>query len=138
MRIGTPVRVRLLSDPTFIAEGKVVQSARTLGAENRTLAVWIEFLSLPHKPLQRNLLSHISATISSPPATLAVPLTAIVREQTRSYVFIQKDGGLMERRGVELGQADDRFVEIRRGLAIGDKIAVQGTAELQTTYASVR
>ena len=138
VRIGTPVRVRLLSDPAFIAEGKVVQSARTLGAENRTLAVWIEFLSPPQTALQRNLLARISATISTPAATLAVPLTAIVREQTRNYVFIQKDGGLMERRGVELGRADDRFVEIRGGLAIGDQIAVQGTAELQTTYASVR
>lgn len=138
VRIGTPVRVRLLSDPAFIAEAKVVQSARTLGVETRTLAVWIEFLNPPQKPLQRNLLTRVSATISTPAATLAVPLTAIVREQTRNYVFIQKDGGLMERRGVEIGRADDRFVEIRRGLSIGDQIVVQGTAELQTTYASVR
>lgn len=138
VRIGTSVRVRLLSNPSFVAEGKVVQSARTLGAENRTLAVWIEFANPGQKPLQRNLLAHISATISKPEASLAVPLSAIVREQTRNYVFIQKQGGLLERRGVELGRADDRFVEIRRGLVIGDQVAVQGTAELQTTYASVR
>lgn len=138
VRIGTSVRVRLLSNPSFVAEGKVVQSARTLGAENRTLAVWIEFANPGQQPLQRNLLAHISATISKPEASLAVPLSAIVREQTRNYVFIQKQGGLLERRGVELGRADDRFVEIRRGLVIGDQVAVQGTAELQTTYASVR
>jgi len=138
VQIGTPVRVRLLSDPSFVAEGKVVQSARMLGVENRTLAVWIEFTNPVHKPLLRNLLAHISATISRPEATLAVPITAIVREQTRSYVFVQEVGGLLERRSVELGRSDDRFVEIQRGLAIGEQIAVQGTAELQTTYASVR
>lgn len=136
--VGTSVRVRLLSDPKFLAEGKVVQSARTLNVENRTLAVWVEFLEPLPKPLQRNLLARISATIGSPAPTLAVPGTSIVREQSRSYVFVQKSGGLLERRVVEPGRADDRFVEIRRGLEVGEQIAVQGVAELQTTYASVR
>ena len=107
--VGTPVRVRLLSDPTFLAQGKVVQSARTLNVENRTLAVWVEFLEPPSKPLQRNLLARISATIGSPAPTLAVPVTSIVREQSRSYVFVQKPGGLLERRVVEIGRADDQI-----------------------------
>lgn len=138
VRIGTPVRVRLLSDPSFVGEGKVVQSARMVGAENRALAVWIEFVYPGDKSLQRNLLTRISATIGKPEATLAVPRSAIIREGTRNYVFVQKEGGLLERRGIELGRTDDRFVEVRGGLAIGEKVSVQGTTELQTTYASVR
>jgi cobalt-zinc-cadmium efflux system membrane fusion protein len=138
VRIGTPARVRLLSDPTFIAEAKVVQSARSIGMENRTLAVWLEFATPPQKTLQRNLLAEISVTVGKSSATLALPLSAIVREQTRTYVFVQKSGGLLERRGVELGRSDDRYVEITRGLTEGERVAVQGTAELQTTYASVR
>jgi multidrug efflux pump subunit AcrA (membrane-fusion protein) len=39
---------------------------------------------------------------------------------------------------VELGRADDRYVEVRSGLQEGDRVAVQGAEELQTTYASVR
>lgn len=138
VHIGMSTRVRLLSDPTFIAEGKIVRSARMLGAVNRTLAVWIEFANPEQKPLPRNLLARISATIKQPEATLAVPHSAIVREQTRSYVFVQKTGGLLERRNIELGRSDDRFVEVRHGLKVGELIAVQGTAEVQTTYASVR
>ena len=138
VRIGTPARVRLLSDPSFITQGKVVQSARMVGAENRALAVWIEFANPGDKLLQRNLLARISATIGKPEATLAVPRLAIVREGTRHYVFVQKEGGLLERRGIEPGRSDDRFVEVRGGLVVGEKVAVQGTAELQTTYASVR
>jgi RND family efflux transporter MFP subunit len=138
LRIGTPARVRLLSDPSFVAEGRVVQSARMLGVENRTMAAWIEFASQSDRPLHRNLLARVSATIGQPEATLAVPIPAIVSEGTRKYVFIQKEGELLERRSVELGRSDDRFVEVRAGLAVGEKVAVQGTAELQTTYASVR
>ncbi len=138
VRTGMPVRVRLLSDPGFMAEGKVVQSARMVGAENRALAMWIEFASLGDRPLLRNLMARISATIAKPEATLAVPRSAVLREGTRNYVFVQKERGLLERRGIELGRSDDRFVEIRSGLTGGEKIAVQGIAELQTTYASVR
>ena len=138
VRIGTPARVRLLSDPTFIAEAKVVQSARSIGMDSRTLAVWLEFTAPPQQTLQRNLLAEVSVTVGKSSAKLALPLSAIVREQTRNYVFVQKSGGLLERRGVELGRSDDRYVEITRGLAEGEPVAVQGTAELQTTYASVR
>jgi len=136
--IGTPARVRLLADPTFLAEGTVVRSARLLGAEDRTLVVWIEFPNPAGRPLPRNLLARISATLSASEATLAVPLSAVVQEQTRHYVFVQKEGGLLERRPVDVGRADDRFIEVRRGLELGEQIAIQGTAELQTTYASVR
>ncbi|MBC7820478.1 MAG: efflux RND transporter periplasmic adaptor subunit, partial [Planctomycetaceae bacterium] len=138
VRTGTPARVRLLSDPSFVAEGKVVQSARMVGAENRALAVWIEFANPGEQPLLRNLMARISATINKPDAALAVPRSAVLREGTRNYVFVQKKGGLLERRGIEPGRSDDRFVEVRSGLTSGEQIAVQGIAELQTTYASVR
>lgn len=138
VRTGTPARVRLLSDPSFVGEGKVVQSARMFGAENRALSVWIEFANPGDKPLLRNLMARISATIAKPEATLAVPRSAVLREGTRNYVFVQKERGLLERRGIDLGRSDDRFVEVRNGLTGGEKIAVQGIAELQTTYASVR
>ncbi len=138
VRPGTPARVRLLSDRSFVAEGKVVQSARMVGAENRALSVWIEFANPGNKPLLRNLMAQISATIDRPVATLAVPRSAVLQEGTRRYVFVQKKSGLLERRGIYPGRSDDRFVEIHSGLTSGEQIAVQGIAELQTTYASVR
>lgn len=136
--IGAEMRIRLLSDPSFLASGKVVKSARMLGTQNRTLSIWIEFSGDVAKPLQRNLLARITAITGKPRAVLVVPLEAIVREQTQAYVFVQKKDNLLERRHIELGRADDRFVEIKKGLTAGELIAVQGAAELQTTYASVR
>ncbi len=66
VKIGSSARVRLLSNPSFVATGKVVRSARMLNAENRTLAVWIEFDELPKVALHRNLLTRITATIGQP------------------------------------------------------------------------
>ncbi|MCI0456020.1 MAG: efflux RND transporter periplasmic adaptor subunit [Gemmataceae bacterium] len=49
-----------------------------------------------------------------------------------------REGGPFERRAVETGRADDRYVEITRGLEAGERVAVRGSAELQTAYASVQ
>ncbi len=138
VRIGTPTRIRLPSNPDFVAEGKVVRSSRLFGEGNRTLVVWIEFNKQDEPRLQRNLLARISASIGEPQSALAVPVSAIVRDGTRSFVFVQKEGGLLERRFVELGRVDDQFAAILTGLSPGEQIAVQGTEELQTTYSSVR
>lgn len=138
VQIGAPARIRFLSRPDLVAEGTIARSARLLGPENRALAVWVEFKTTRPEQWPRNLLTSISATIGQPGATLAVPLSAIAREQARSYVFVQQEGGLLERRHVELGRADDRYVEVRRGLAPGELVAVRGVAELQTTHAAVR
>lgn len=138
IRIGMPARVRLVADPSFVADATIVRSARTVSGENRTLAVWVEFDAPPSQPLERHLLVRVSATLQSGAATLAVPNSAVIREGTRAYVFVQGKNSVLDRRFVELGRADDRFVEIRKGLKKGELVAAQGAAELQTTYASVR
>lgn len=135
---GTPVRVRLVADRDFVANGKVIRSARMLTGESRTLTLWIDLNEMPAQLVQRNLLARVTASLGSAKAPLALPLAAIAREGTRSYVFVQTKDGLIDRRFVELGPADDRYVAITKGLTAQDQVVVQGVAELQTTYASVR
>lgn len=136
--VGADARIRLLAQPDFLGSGKVVRSAAMLGEVNRTLSVWIEFSEPKSLELQRNLLVRVTAVVGRQPSVLAVPLAAIVKEQARSYVFVQQKDGLMDRKHVELGRSDDRFVEVKSGISAGDLVAVQGAAELQTTFATVR
>jgi RND family efflux transporter MFP subunit len=138
IRLGMPVRVRLVADTSFVADASIVRSTRMVTNDNRTLTVWIAFNESPSQPLEHNLLARISATLHSNTPALAVPRSAIVREGTRAYVFVQKDKAILDRRYVELGRSDDRYVEIEKGLTKGEMVAVQGAAELQTTYASIR
>ncbi len=138
VQTGASARVRLTADPSLVVNGKIVRSTRQLSELNRTLVVWVELETGGIPTLQRNLLARISTIFGEPQTAIAVPLTAIATDGTRNFVFVQKEDGLIERRNVETGQADDRFVVIQSGLNSGEMIAVQGTAELQTTYASVR
>ncbi len=138
VQIGMNVRIRLPGDPAFFAEGTLVRSARTFSDKNRTMVVWIEFRGPLSHRLEQNLVTRISATINQGESELAIPRSAVVREGSRAYVFVQKDSGLVDRRMVELGPFDDRYVQVLKGLNEGERIAIQGTAELQTTYASIR
>lgn len=139
-RIGTglPARVKLVSRPDFLGLGQIVRSAQQIGEQDRTLSVWVEFGPPEGFVLQRNLLAELTATLSSSQSTLAVPRSALARDGIRNYVFVQKPDGLLERRMIVAGRADDRWVEVRGGLQAGEIVAVQGVSELATTYAGVR
>lgn len=138
VRTGQDVRVRLVADSHFLAEGVVVRSARTFGVEDRTLSMWVELKKAPSQPLPYNLLARLTVRLGRPEPVLAVPSAAIVQDGLRSYVFVRKPDETFERRLVETGGADDRYMEITGGLEAGERIAIRGTAELQTAYASLR
>jgi cobalt-zinc-cadmium efflux system membrane fusion protein len=138
VRHGQKARVRLVSDPSFVAEGTLVRSGHAVSADSRVQAVWVELDAPPPAPLQQNLLARLTLTLSQPPATLAAPLAAVVREGRRSCVFVLGDDGVFTRRWVETGRADDRNVEIVSGLVAGERIAVAGTTALQTYHSNLR
>jgi len=138
IRVGTPARLRLVADPAFVGSGHVSRSAQSYDGDSRTLSIWIEFDEPPARPMQRDLLVRIAAIIGQHHAQLAVPVSAVLREGNRAYLFVQKEGGLMERRLIELGPTDDRYIGITKGLARGERVVTQGVSELQTTYASIR
>ncbi|HJT77213.1 MAG TPA: efflux RND transporter periplasmic adaptor subunit, partial [Gemmataceae bacterium] len=138
VRIGQKARVRFVSDPNAALAGTVVRSGRVFGPQDRTLSVWVELERFPEQPLRHNQMARVTLAVRQFPPALAVPLAALVREGTQAFVFVRKADGTFDRRAVEMGRADDRRVEITRGLQPGEVVAVQGTSELQTAYASLR
>jgi RND family efflux transporter MFP subunit len=138
VNVGQKARVRLISAPGVVHQGTVVRSGGTFGGESRTLAAWVELDRPPDGPLLHDQLAHVTLSLSRPTPTLAVPLTAVVHEGTQAYVFIRKADGTFERRAVATGRADDQYVEVTRNLEAGESVAVAGTSELQTAFASLR
>jgi RND family efflux transporter MFP subunit len=138
VRVGQRVRVRVAGDPAFLADGTVARSGRVVGPDSRTLSVWVELDRPPAQPLRHNQLARLTLVLGRPQPTMALPRSAVVSEGTRAYAFVRQPDGAFERVPVELGRADDRFVEITRGLKPGDPVAVRGTAELQTAYAGIK
>ncbi len=138
LRPGRKARVRLVADPAFVGEATVVRSGRTFGEEERVLAAWARLDAPPSRPLLHGQLARLTIVQGEGPAVLAVPLSAVVREGTQSFVFVRQADGRFERRAVETGPGDDRRIAVRRGLSAGETIAVAGTEALRTAHAAVR
>ena len=109
-----------------------------VGPGSGALAAWVDFDGPVPVRLQHNLLARVTVSTGQPAPVLAVPLPAVVRDGVRSFVFLQQPDGTFERRLVQTGRADDRFVQILAGLAGGDQVAVGGVTQLQTAYAAIR
>lgn len=138
VRVGQAVRVRLVSDPETVLTGKVARSGRTVGADNRSLAVWVELDAKSRPPLVHGQLAGVTVVTDSRPAGVTVPRGAVAGEPGAEVVFVRRPDGVFERRAVETGRADDRRVEVVLGLSPGERVAVRGVGELVTGFASLR
>lgn len=138
VRVGQSVRVRLVSDPSTVLTGRVARSGRTVGVESRSLAVWVELNATNRPSLVHGQLASLSVTTRTRDAAVTVPVGTVAGEAGAAFVFVRRPDGVFERRAVEVGQADDRRVEIVRGVEVGQTVAVAGVAELVTGLASLR
>lgn len=131
-------RIRLAADANATVTGKVVRSDRLLDPKTRALSIWVELDAPPSTPWPHEMLA--SVTLSRGPAAtvLAVPRQAIAWDGARAFVFVQRRDGVLERRTIDAGRMDDRFVEVIKGLRASESIAVSGAADLQTAYATLR
>jgi cobalt-zinc-cadmium efflux system membrane fusion protein len=138
IHVGQAVRVRFVADSEEVVEGTLTRTGRSVGHDDRTLSVWIDLKQMPRVPIQHNMLARVTIETGRTGIKLAVPREAVVREGSRTYVFLRNEDATFERRHVLLGHADDKTIEIRQGLVAGDPIAVRGTMQLQTGYAALR
>ncbi len=138
VQVGQTARIRWIAYPDLEGEGTVARLGPVVGVDSRTQAAWIEFQKPPSVALAHNMLVRAALTTDRPPPTLSVPLSAVVRDGLRSFVFVQKADRTFDRRRVELGREDDRYVEIKTGVTHGEMVATGGVPQIQTAYSLVR
>ena len=137
VRLGQRARVRLSADTSDALEATVVRNSRAIGADNRTVAVWLQ-LDQPKSAAFQNMLARVAFVEEGASPMLAIPLTAIAREGTRTFAFVQKPDGAFERRTIAIGRSNDQWAEVLRGIAAGESVAWTGANELQTSFAALR
>ena len=58
---------------------------------------------------------------------VTVPVGAVVQDERRTTVFVERARGQFERRDVSLGPRHGDAVVVASGLAAGDRVVVDGT-----------
>ncbi len=77
-----------------------------------------------HLRLGQAMVVHLATRTAAD--ALCLPLAALVDEDGRPVVFVQRGGETFERRDVSLGVRDGGFVEVTAGLVEGERVVIDG------------
>ena len=125
------VEVRVDAFPNDRFRGKVTYLTDKVDADSRTVRARIDVDNAAQK-LRPGMFARVR--VSDPhdvagkqeaPA-LTVPTEAVMSEGKERVVFVELAPGRFSRRVVEVGHAGERWTEVRRGLARGDRVVVSG------------
>ena len=94
-----------------------------INKETRTARVRIE-LANADGALMPDMYADVEIASGSDRPMLAVPENAVVDSGEKQIVIIDRGEGKFEPRAVKTGQRGEGFVQIREGLADGDKVVV--------------
>jgi Cu(I)/Ag(I) efflux system membrane fusion protein len=121
---GQEASIALTAYPDRRFTGKVTFVYPTLNAATRTAKVRVEIPN-PEQLLKPDMYAtvEIAALLGSTPV-VAVPDSAVLDSGTRQVVLVERAPGRFEPRTVATGRRADGQVEIRSGVAAGEKIVV--------------
>ena len=117
---------------TADGDGRLVSVGQTVNEQTRTVPVIYEVKN-PFNRLKDGNFIEITIDTSGDRKVLAVPKSAVVREEGETFVFVFDGGETFERRQVALGAEGADFYEIASGLKEGERVVIEGVYQLRTT-----
>ena len=114
------------------AQGKLLTVSPVVDPQTRTVSV-IYDVANPGGRLRDGMFADVTIDTSGDREVLAVPQESIVEDQGRKYVFVFLGGEHFEKRLVTLGAQGQQGVEIVSGLKPGERVAIAGIYQLQST-----
>ncbi|MBL6650612.1 MAG: efflux RND transporter periplasmic adaptor subunit [Reyranella sp.] len=123
VKLGDLVAIRVRSLPGRTFEGRVALIYPQVSKETRTTKVRVEIAN-PDGVLLPNMYADVEITTGGTSAVVAVPDSALIDTGTRQVVLLDKGNGRFEPRDVKVGTRGSGYVEIRNGVAEGDKVVV--------------
>jgi cobalt-zinc-cadmium efflux system membrane fusion protein len=128
IHVGAPAAVTATAYPDETRHGSVTAIGSALDTTTRTLKVRV-VLANPGRRLKPDMFATIRA-VRTVRTAVVVPETAVLREGSSAFVYVQRVPGHFVRHAVTLGRdADHHQLEVTSGLTAGDTVVVDG-AEL--------
>jgi Cu(I)/Ag(I) efflux system membrane fusion protein len=113
------VRARTFPDRTFT--GTVTRIYPHLAMGTRTARLRIE-LPNPNGDLRPGMYADVEIATGTDKPVVAVPDDAVIDTGAKQVVLVDKGEGRFEPRPVKVGTRGDGYVEIREGIAPGDRV----------------
>ncbi|MGQ9862847.1 MAG: efflux RND transporter periplasmic adaptor subunit, partial [Thiobacillaceae bacterium] len=131
VRAGMPAQVSVQAYPNRRFSGRVIRVDEKLDPETRTVQA-IVGLDNRQGLLRPEMYAVVELEAGPGERGLFIAQTAIQDLNGQPTVFVQTRPGRFEPRPVETGRTLERLVEIRRGLAAGERVVTEGSFVLKS------
>ena len=125
MQLGATIEARVASLPSALFNGKVSAILPEVNAVTRTLKARIE-LANPRGLLVPGMFATLHFASATSAEKLMIPSEAVIQTGTRSVVMVEQGVGKFVPVDVVIGTERNGKSEVRKGLAIGQKVVVSG------------
>ena len=127
LRAGVSVK----AFPGEVFPGTVELVGPTMDEKTRTVKVRIAVKNRDGK-LRAGMFAAVLLYLPGEEEALAVPRSAVLSDDGRSFVFVHHHGEFFIRRPVEAGRATIDWVEVKKGLDGGEAVAATGAFLLKS------
>jgi HlyD family secretion protein len=124
--VGQPARITVDAFPDQVFKGETVQVA-TKGVNTSnvvTFEVKVEVTGDNRTLLKPEMTANVSIVTKDKLDSLLVPVTALERKKGLSWLTILNKDGSTTRRLVTIGDSNSEFVEILKGVEVGEKVVL--------------
>ncbi len=128
MAVGKIAETEITAFPGQLIAGRLSYISATVNPETRTVQVRID-LPNPRRKFKPQMLATMNLKEGAQ-QRLVVPLTAVVREDNREYVFVQQGEKQFILRPVELGPEFEKVRVLLAGVEPGEKVVTDGAFHL--------
>ena len=128
---GLRAGVTVKAFPGEVFPGTVDFVGPTMDEKTRTVKVRIAMKNQQGK-LRSGMFAGVQLYLPGDVEALALPRSAVLADEGRSFVFVHKHGDFFMRRPVETGRASLDWVEVKKGLAGGETVVVDGAFLLKS------
>jgi RND family efflux transporter MFP subunit len=99
--------------------------APVVDPSSRTVAIRCEVAN-PERAIRSGMLAELALAVAKSDAAVVIPTDAIVMDQGTPTAYVMLEGEKFQKRELELGIKDVDLVEVRRGIASGERVATRG------------
>jgi cobalt-zinc-cadmium efflux system membrane fusion protein len=131
VKAGLPVHVSVSAYPEERFEATVTLIGDTINPTTRRVVVRCEAANADGR-LKPGMFARVTLEGVRPEPVVQVPVDAVQEIGERRVVFVAGPSGQYVARDVETGAERDGHVDIRRGLAAGDRVVVRGAFLLKS------
>jgi membrane fusion protein, heavy metal efflux system len=125
VRVGQEVEIRISAIPERVFKARITTIAAAADVTTRRIVVRSEVPN-PDGALKSEMFASFKIAVGPDEPSPAVPVDAVIREGDLAAVWVEEEPMLFRRRQVTPGIEQEGRVQIRDGLAIGERIAARG------------